>query len=90
MKKNLIIVALTLCTFASLGVAYYERQEAEAQRLIALENKVLAEEMRMLAKVNEQKAMQAKIEADHQRALAMANYDEAQRQRIIAESERRK
>ena len=63
MKKNLIIIFLTLTSIASLTYAYTQKVEAERQTLMAIEQTKLAEEALT-------RAEEARLEAELQQEIA--------------------
>jgi Tfp pilus assembly protein PilO len=78
MKKNLIIGLLTVISILSLTYGYYQKQRANEQEALAIENGKLAREAQIVAEQNMK-------EAEMQKQIAIMNQVEAMKQKEIAE-----
>lgn len=83
MKKNRMIVILTIVSILSISYGYYQKSRADESVRIATELKNQVEELRLLAE-------QHMLEAQEQRQMAEIQAMEAMRQRQLAEEELRK
>ncbi len=66
MNKNMIIGLLIIVSFSSLSYGIYQKQRADKQEAIAIENIKIANEQKILAK-------QAAKEAELARKMALIN-----------------
>lgn len=73
MKKNLTIAALSLTTIISVGFAFIQRTESDKSKIQALEQRLIAEQQKILARQAAQEAMLHREMADQQREMAMLN-----------------
>ena len=76
MKKNLIIGLLTIVSLLSLTYGYLQKQEADKQKALAIENAKIAREAEI-------RAEQSQKEAEEQRMIALIN--EAKAMKILDE-----
>jgi hypothetical protein len=83
MKKNIIIGLLTIVSLLSLAYGYFQKDRADEQEAIAIENAKIARE----ATIQAEKQMEM---AQRQRIIAESSMLEAVRQRQIAEEELKK
>lgn len=66
MKKNLIIGLLTIVSLLSLTYGYFQKQRADEQEALAIENAKIAREAEI-------RAEQSQKEAEMQRDIALIN-----------------
>lgn len=78
MKKNIIIVLLSVLLILSIAFGYYQKTEADKFEALAIENGKIARE----ASINAEKQMKL---AEEQRAMAVMSMAEAVKQREIAQ-----
>ena len=78
MKKNLIIGLLTIVSLLSLTYGYLQKQEADKQKALAIENAKIAREAEI-------KAEQSQKEAQIQRDIAVMNAHRAMEQAVMAQ-----
>lgn len=81
MKKNVLIAALVLLTSFFAIFAKIKANEADLQKLSALENLVLAKENQAAAQAQEEKAVQAAAKL----AIAKQKVDELERALEVCE-----
>jgi len=77
MKKNLIIGLLTIISLSSMTYGYYQKERADEQEALAIENAKIARE-------SEIKAEQSQREAEVQRDIAVMNLHRAMEQAEMA------
>lgn len=73
MKKNLIIGLLTIVSLSSMTYGYFQKQRADEQEALAIENVQIAREAEI-------RADQSRKEAEMQRRLAIVNEQRAMEQ----------
>jgi hypothetical protein len=73
MKKNLIIVLLTIVSISSITYGYFQKERADEQEALAIENAKIAREAEI-------KAEQSKKEAARERDIAVMNAQKAMEQ----------
>jgi hypothetical protein len=78
MKKNLIIGPLTIISLLSLTYGYFQKQRADEQEALALENARIARKQQIMVE-------QSKEEAERQRMMALANEQRAMEQAAMAQ-----
>ena len=78
MKKNLIIGLLTIVSLLSLTYGYIQKQRADEQEALAIENAKIAREQQIIAE-------QSRKEAEMQRMMAIANEQRAMEQAAMAQ-----
>ncbi len=78
MNKNIIIGLLTVVSVLSLTYGYVQKQRADEQEAIAMENIKIANEQRIMAE-------QAAKEAERQRIMAAASEHRAMEQAAMAQ-----
>lgn len=81
MKKNLIIGLLTIVSLLSLTYGYLQKQEADEQQALAIENAKIAREAEI-------RAGQSQKEAEMQRTIALMN--EAKAMKLLDEVKKKK
>lgn len=77
MKKNLIIGLLTIISVLSLIYGYMQKQRADEQEALAIENAKIAREQQIIAE-------QSRKEAEMQRMIAIENEQRAMEQAAMA------
>ncbi len=77
MKKNLIIGPLTIVSLSSMTYGYFQKERADEQEALAIENAKIAREAEI-------RADQSRKEAEMQRMLAIANEQRAMEQTAMA------
>lgn len=77
MKKNAIIVVLSIVSLLAMADSYVQRMRVQEQMRLAKENERLLLETQLLAS-------QARAEAEHQRMLALTNERLANEQKEVA------
>jgi len=77
MKKNLIIGLLTIVSLLSLTYGYFQKERADEQEALAIENGKIAREAEI-------RAEQSQKEAEMQRNLAIVNEHRAMEQTAMA------
>ena len=78
MKRNLIIGLLTIVSLLSLTYGYIQKQRADEQEALAIENAKIAREQQIIAE-------QSRKEAEMQRMMAIANEQRAMEQAAMAQ-----
>jgi hypothetical protein len=73
MKKNLIIGLLTIVSLSSMTYGYLQKERADEQEALAIENAKIAREAEI-------KAEQSQKEAERQRDIAVMNAQRAMEQ----------
>jgi hypothetical protein len=73
MKKNLIIGLLTIVSLSSMTYGYFQKERADEQEALAIENAKIAREAEI-------KAEQSQKEAERQRDIAVMNAQRAMEQ----------
>jgi len=78
MKKNLIIGLLTIVSLSSMTYGYFQKERADEQEALAIENAKIAREAEI-------KAEQSQKEAQIQRDIAVMNAHRAMEQAVMAQ-----
>jgi uncharacterized protein YpmS len=79
MKKNIIITLLTLVSLLSLTYGYFQKQRADEQEALAIENAKLAREQQIVAEQSRKEAEMQRMIAIEQTAMALEALDEAKK-----------
>jgi len=78
MKKNLIIGLLTIVSLSSMTYGYFQKERADEQEALAIENAKIAREAEIKAEQNQK-------EAEMQRDIAAMNAHRAMEQAAMAQ-----
>jgi len=78
MKKNLIIGLLTIVSLSSMTYGYFQKERADEQEALAIENAKIAREAEI-------KAEQSQKEAQIQRDIAVMEAHRAMEQLVMAQ-----
>jgi len=77
MKKNLIIGLLTIVSLSSMTYGYFQKERADEQEALAIENAKIAREAEIKAELSQK-------EAQRQRDIAVMNAQRAMEQAEMA------
>ena len=79
MKKNLIIGLLTIVSLLSLTYGYIQKQRADEQEALALENAKIAREQQIMAEQNRKEAEMQRMMATEQAAMVQKALEDAKK-----------
>lgn len=81
MKKNLIIGLLTIVSLLSLTYGYFQKERADKQEALAIENGKIAREAEIRAEQSQKEAEMQRRLAVEQTAMALKALDEAKKKK---------
>lgn len=81
MKKNLIIGLLTIVSLSSMTYGYFQKERADEQEALAIENAKIAREAEIRADQNRKEAEMQRMIAVEQTAMALKALDEEKKKK---------